>query len=452
MPGPYIPPIAGDENLPKKVDVVVIGGGIVGASTALELAEAGYSVALCEKGGIAREQSGRNWGWVRLSRRDVREMPLMLEATRLWSNLAERTGRDVGYRRTGIVFTTNSEAQQREYRRYYDQLSDFGIDSRLLSAAEVKSLYPDLNLPLSGALLTPDDGRAEPQLAGPAIANAAKLKGAHILVECAVRGLDLSAGRVSGVITERGSIACDAVVLAGGVWSNFFARRYGVDIPQLNVMASVLRTNPVEGGPEQAIWCKDFALRKRLDGGYTIASGHENVVHLVPRSFRYMFDFLPALKSDWRSLNFRPSLRFFQDICDSRLRPLDEPSAFEYTRTLDPVPYKRLADGALDALAKVWPVFRNASIAQRWGGYIDIMPDAIPVIDKAEKVPGLFIATGFSGHGFGIAPAAGKLMAEIVTGKPTCVDVRDFRLSRFSDGTKIVLSPEIKSKNMPEAA
>lgn len=443
MPGPYIPAFMGDEILPDRVDVVVIGGEIVGASTALELADMGYSVALCEKGNIAREQSGRNWGWVRLSRRDVREMPLMLEATRLWADMAERTGRDVGYRRTGIVFTTNTLRQQREYERYRDQLQAFQIQSRMLNGAEVRDMYPDLELPLSGALVTPDDGRAEPQLAGPAIAEAARQRGAKILVECAVRGLELSAGRVSGVVTERGTIRCDAVVLAGGVWSNFFARRYGIDIPQLNVMASVLRTSPVEGGPEQAIWCKDFALRKRMDGGYTIASGHENIVHLVPRSFKYMFDYLPALKSDWRSLNFRPSTRFFKDIWDAKLRPLDQPSAFEYTRTLDPIPSQRLSDGALKALAKVWPVFRDATISQRWGGYIDITPDAVPVIDQAEKLPGLFIATGFSGHGFGIAPGAGKLMAEMVAGKPTCVDSRYFRLSRFSDGTKIVLSPDL---------
>ncbi|MFK0333988.1 NAD(P)/FAD-dependent oxidoreductase [Rhizobium sp. NPDC090275] len=452
MPGPYVAPMRADEKLPEKVDIVVIGGGIVGASTALELSEMGLSVALCDKGGVGQEQSGRNWGWVRLSRRDIREMPLMLEATKLWSNMAERTGTDVGYRKTGIVFTTSSRAQQDLYKKYHDELSAFGVHSKLLSAAEVKAAYPDLDLPLSGALVTPDDGRAEPQLATVAIAQTAQRKGANILVECAVRGLELAAGKVSGVVTERGTIRCSSVVLAAGVWSNFFARRYGIDIPQLNVMASVLRTNPIEGGPEQAIWCKDFALRKRLDGGYTIASGHENVVHLVPRSFKYLVDFLPALKSDWHSLNFRPSLRFFKDIRDAGLKPLDEPSAFEYTRTLDPVPYKRLADGALDALGKVWPVFRGATIAQRWGGYIDILPDAVPIIDKAEKIPGLCIATGFSGHGFGIGPAAGKLMAEIVAGKTTCVDARNFRLARFSDGTKTVLSPDLRPGDIQQPA
>ncbi|RWH46679.1 MAG: FAD-binding oxidoreductase [Mesorhizobium sp.] len=442
MPGPYVAPVVGDETLPKHVDVVVVGGGIVGASTALELAERGHSVALCEKGGIACEQSSRNWGWVRLSRRDIREMPLMLEARKIWSGLAERTGRDVGYRRTGIVFTADSENAHAQNTRYRDQLQDFQVSSDLLSAKDVKEKFPDLDLPLHGALLTADDGRAEPQLAGTAIATAARDRGANILVQCAVRGLELVGGRVSGVVTERGTIACNAVVLAGGVWSNFFARRYGIDIPQLNVTASVLRTDPLEGGPEEAIWCKDFALRKRLDGGYTIANGHENFVDIVPRSFKYVFRYLPALRSDWASLNFRASGQFFKDVFDAKLRPLDEASAFEYTRVLDPVPSKRLTDGALAALAKRWPVFRQATIAQRWGGCIDVTPDAIPVIDQASKVPGFFVATGFSGHGFGIAPAAGRLMADLVTGKAPVVDPAPFRLSRFSDGTKIVLSPE----------
>ena len=94
MPGPHVVPVHGDPDLPREVDVVVIGGGIIGASTALELAEGGLRVALCEKGGIGKEQSSRNWGWVRISRRDPREVPLMAEALRIWSGLDQRIGRD----------------------------------------------------------------------------------------------------------------------------------------------------------------------------------------------------------------------------------------------------------------------------------------------------------------------------------------------------------------------
>ena len=105
MPGPRVVPVQGDEQLPDRVDVVVIGGGIIGVSTALELAERGLKVALCEKGGIGHEQSSRNWGWVRISRRDPRELPLMAHALPLWDGLAARIGKDVGYTRAGILFT-----------------------------------------------------------------------------------------------------------------------------------------------------------------------------------------------------------------------------------------------------------------------------------------------------------------------------------------------------------
>lgn len=444
MPGPRPVPVHGDETLPEKVDVVVIGGGIVGSSTALELAERDIKVALCEKGGIAQEQSGRNWGWVRLSRRDPREIPLMVESLRIWKTLDARTGRDTGYKPASITFACASEQQFNTYAHWREYLDPYQIESRMLSANEFADLFPGLNVKPYGALHTPGDGRAEPQKAGPAIAEAAREKGASLLTDCAVRGLELTAGRISGVVTERGTIKCSSVVLAGGAWSNLFCRRYGIDIPQLNVMGSVLRTTPVEGGPDGALWTKAFALRKRQDGGYTVASGHENIVDIVPNSFKYALNFMPSFREEWRSLRFRVGGRFFEELSQAKDWSMDEASPFEYCRVLDPVPSKRYADGTLAKLAKQWPAFANAQIAQRWGGYIDVLPDAVPVISAVDKIPGFHIATGFSGHGFGIAPAAGKLMADIVTGSTPVVDPHHFRLSRFSDGSKIELMPDMR--------
>lgn len=444
MPGPRAVPVQGDERLPGTVDVVVVGGGIVGASTALELAERGIKVALCEKGGIGQEQSSRNWGWVRLSRRDPREIPLMIEALRIWEGLSTRTGRDTGYKQASITFACATEAQFNTYAEWRRYLEPYQIDSRMLGPDEFSAMFPGLAIRPHGALHTPCDGRAEPQKATAAIAEAAREKGASILTECAVRGLDLSAGRISGVVTERGTIACSSVVMAGGVWSNLFCQRYGIDVPQLNVMGSVLRTTPVEGGPEGALWTKGFALRKRDDGGYTIASGHENIVDIVPNSFRYALKFLPSLREEWRSLRFRASARFFEELRMSKSWGMDEASPFEYHRVLDPVPSKQYADGTLAKLAEAWPIFGKAEIAQRWGGYIDVLPDAVPIISQVDTLPGFYIATGFSGHGFGIAPAAGRLMADIVTGHSPVVDPHHFRFSRFSDGSKIELMPDMR--------
>jgi len=444
MPGPFVVPVHGDTDLPEKVDVVVIGGGIIGASTALELAERGVKVALCEKGGIGHEQSSRNWGWVRITRRDPREVPLMAEALRIWPGLAERTGRDLGYTRAGIIFACTDQKEFDWHDKWRDNLRDYQIESRMLTGAEFAAMHPGSDLPIHGALYTPADGRAEPQKAAPAIAERARELGAHLLTECAVRGVDMAAGKVAGVFTERGYIACSQVVLAGGAWSSLFSRNMGLRLPQLKVINSVIRTKPLEGGPDSAIWCNGFAIRKRQDGGYTIANGSSgNISNIVPDSFRFFKDFLPSLKAEWRSLTLRFGGQFYDELRVPKSWKMDEASPFEYHRVLDPKPSFTLQDKALANLRKAFPVFNTAEIAQRWAGAIDVTPDVVPVISAVDSMPGFHIATGFSGHGFGIGPAAGRLMADLVTGRTPVVDPAPFRFSRFSDGSKIELMADI---------
>lgn len=437
MPGPFVVPVHGDVDLPAKVDVVVVGGGIIGCSAALELAERGLKVALCEKGGIGHEQSSRNWGWVRITRRDPREVPLMAEALRIWPGLAERAGRDLGYEQAGIAFACATDDEFDEHERWLGELRDYQIDSRMVTGREMETLFPGMKAEFKGALYTAVDGRAEPQKAAPAIAEAARANGAHVLTECAVRGIETSGGAVSGVVTERGAIACDQVVLAGGAWSSLFARNTGLRLPQLKVKNSVIRTKPLEGGPECALWSSGFSIRKRQDGGYTIADGFRNIVDIVPDSFRYMRDFMPALGAEWRSLMLRFGGRFYDEARIPNKWALDEASPFEYCRVLDPKPAFSLQDKALANLRKAFPAFEKAEIAQRWAGAIDVTPDAIPVISGIEQIPGFYIATGFSGHGFGIGPAAGRLAADLVMGRAPIVDPAPFRFSRFTDGSKI---------------
>ena len=131
--------------------------------------------------------------------------------------------------------------------------------------------------------------------------------------------------------------------------------------------------------------------------------------------------------------------RFFEELRRPSHWALDGPTVFEQVRTLDPEPIASYTDMGLREFIKVFPHLSGARIAQRWAGYMDVTPDAIPVISGVDKVPGLFIGTGFSGHGFGIGPAAGKLMADLVANDAPLVNPHAFRLSRFSDGTKIVI-------------
>lgn len=437
MPGPTLDPVISDTQLPDRADVVVIGGGIIGASTALELAERGHAVLLCEKGVIGGEQSSRNWGWVRLSMRDPREIPLMIEAIRLWEGLEARTGRRTGYRKTGILFASERAKSYDQRARWAENLAPFQVEARMVSGAELDALLPGHRMELKGALYTPDDGRAEPQWAAPAIAGAARDKGATVMTGCAVRSVETAAGRVAGVVTEHGRVACDAVVLAGGAWSRLFAGNAGIGLPQLKVLNTVMRTSPVEGGPEAALWAEGFSLRKRADGGYTVAAGTENTVDLVPDSFRLARAFLPALMHEWSSLRFRLSGRWREEAREARHWRPDQVTPFETCRILDPAPSARALRSGWVAARRAFPVLERAEMVQSWAGLIDVTPDAIPVISVVGDLPGLHIATGFSGHGFGIGPGAGRLMADLVTGAAPVVDPQAFRLSRFTDGSRV---------------
>jgi glycine/D-amino acid oxidase-like deaminating enzyme len=436
MPGPALTPFQSDPSLPARVDVVVIGGGIIGVSTALELAERGQSVLLCEKGQIGGEQSSRNWGWVRISRRDPREIPMMIEAIRAWDDMDRRTGRKTGYTRTGILFTAPTDRTYAQFDRWTRHLAPHQIECRMVSGDELDRLLPGHRMTVKGALYTPLDGRAEPQWAAPAIAEAARAAGASVLTGCAVRSLDMVGGRVAGVITERGRVACDAVVLAGGAWSRLFAGNAGIDLPQLKVLNTIMRTTRVEG-PEASVWADGFALRKRADGGYTVASGTENTVDLVPDSFRLARRFLPALREDWRSLRFRLSSRWRDEAREPRSWRPDEETPFERTRVLDPAPSQRALRQSWADAGRAFPFLAQAEVVQSWAGLIDVTPDAIPVISTIDALPGLHIATGFSGHGFGIGPGAGRLMADLVTGAQPVVDPDPFRFSRFFDGSVV---------------
>ncbi len=435
MPSPPIDPVETDQTLPARVDVVVIGAGIIGLCTALSLSQRGLSVLVCEKGEIAGEQSSRNWGWCRASRRDPREIALAAEAIMMWGEMNTLVEAETGFRQSGILFVCDTDEEMARCEDWLDAAQPYRLSSRMVDAKGAAALLPGLGKPVRGALHTSTDGRAEPQKAGPAIAAALRRRGAGVVTRCAVRALDTAVGRVVGVVTERGRVAADAVVLAGGAWSRLFTLPLGLRLPQLKIQATALRTEALDG-PEGAAWMSDFAFRKRLDGGYTIANGASNLVSVVPDSFRFAHDFLPALQAEWRSLRIRLDGRFREEWTHWRPTAPDEVSHFERVRVLDPAPIEHMNTAALAAATRAFPAFAGARVAQQWAGMMDVTPDALPVISGTNALPGFFIATGFSGHGFGIAPAAGRLCADLVTGDRPFVDPAAFRLSRFTDGSR----------------
>lgn len=429
---PPVDLVQSDTHLPEKTGVVVIGGGIIGVSTALFLAEKGHAVVLCEKGRIGGEQSSRNWGWCRTMGRDEAEIPLAIESLKLWRGMNERTGRDTGFRQPGILYLCMNEEEVAAQEAWLDQARPYQVDSRLVRGEAMDELMPGASANFVGAMHTPSDGRAEPMHAAPSIAEAARSHGVQIFTNCAVRGIDLHNGRAVGVITENGRIRCDAVVLAGGAWSRLFCGNLGLDFPALKVLGSVFRTMPLEGGPEVTAAGSVFAIRKRLDGGYSVARRNANVAEIGPDHFRLLSDFLPRLINNRKEIRLRVGLRSWEELRTKRRWSMDDATPMEAVRVLDPKPVARTLAEAQTTLSRMFPAFANMQIAQSWGGLMDVTPDAVPVIDQVDRVPGFFIASGFSGHGFGIGPGAGRLMADLVSGDRPIVDPAPYRLSRFA--------------------
>lgn len=432
-------------DLPASADVVVIGGGVIGVSAALYLARAGQRVVLLEKGRVAGEQSARNWGWIRVQGRDVAEVPIALEARGLWREIAAEVDVDIGLVTAGTLYLARSEAEMAAYRGWLEDVAGLGLDTRLIGAGELAGLLAGARAPWKGALWTASDMRAEPFVAVPAMARLAAREGVAIREQCAVRGLVLDAGRVVGVRSEAGMVRARRVVLAGGAWSSLLLRRHGVSIPQISVRASVARSSAAPEVFAGSGVDRHLAFRRRLDGGYTLAPAAHHFLALGPDVLRaapfYMRDFFVAPLARGYRLS-QP--RHYPDGWATRRRwSLDRPSPFERMRILDPAPDMKRLQATARAFGAAFAALGKVRLEQAWAGMIDVLPDVVPVVDNVAALPGLTVATGMCGHGFGIGPAFGRIAAALALGRSPGHDLSRFRLSRFSDGSRLVAGPTI---------
>lgn len=300
MPAPLLT-IETTAPLPSAADVVVIGGGIVGACTAYYLARRGIRVALIEKGRIGAEQSSRNWGWCRQQNRDARELPMATESLALWDALEAETGEGVGFRRTGLLYLSNDEAEIAGWARWRDFARTRGVVTHMLSAAEATERGRATGKTWKGGVFSPTDGIADPERAAPVIARAAMRLGASVHQSCAARGLELEGGRVAGVITEAGVIRTRTVVLSAGAWASSFCHQLGIRFPQAAVRSSILAVGPGTAGPD-ALHTARVSMTRRGNGGYTLAISGTARVDPTPQQIRYARSFLPMFARRWRVL------------------------------------------------------------------------------------------------------------------------------------------------------
>lgn len=430
--------VSDSADFPTRIDVAVVGAGIVGTCAAYELARSGLSVALFEKGIVGGEQSGRNWGWVRQQNRHLSELPLAMYALRRWSELGPETGEDLGFRREGILYCTTRESDLEKWSAWGWGAAPLGFSSRALSGDAARRGNPFSRSSWLGGVHSASDGRAEPSRAAPAMARAFKRLGGYLHQQCAVRGIDAKAGRVQGLWTEHGRVAADAALVCGGAWTSRFCRRHGIDLPAVNVVGTALKTGPAPEATSGCIATPGLAIRRRLDDGYTVAIPGRGMLDIAPLGLRNAMRYLRIYRGGIeKRLSFRAGRFFFSGPEALGSWASDAVSPFEKDRILDPKPDARSVRESLVRLRAEYPALESVELESAWAGAIDTTPDMLPVISNVDTLPNLYIASGFSGHGFGLGPGGGRLAADLVAGTQPIVDPSPYRLTRFHDGSEL---------------
>ncbi len=362
-------------------DVIVIGGGIAGSSIAFRLAGKGHSVILLEKGRVGEEASGRNGGGVRQQDRDPAELPLAMEAVKLWANMKDELDWDVGYRREGNLHYAHSPEKLAAFREAAERERKSGLAVEILSPEETRRITPILSekIELYGSKFCPTDGTANPLLVVKAICRAARRKGVQIHEYSPVRQLKARNGRVTAAVTEKGTYEGAVFVNAAGPCAKALCNLIGLDIPITMMKESVVVTEALPPMVKQFVQSDKFYYRQALEGNFHAAGSITSC---------------PTEHID-KSVDFK--------------------SFVEIGRWLP----------------TFLPLIRNIQWIRAFTGILDYTPDKVPILDKAPGFENFFVASGSSGHGFCLGPIVGKLMAEWIVEGKSSLDLSRFRWSRF---------------------
>ncbi|MHB8063601.1 MAG: NAD(P)/FAD-dependent oxidoreductase [Ruminiclostridium sp.] len=366
-------------------DIVIIGGGIIGNSTAYYLAKKGCSVIVLEKSDyIGNGGSSRNGGGVRQSGRDKREIPLaMYGVKKLWPALSEELEMDVEYYQEGNLRLGKTEGHIKILEGLTENTTSLGLDVKMIDRAEAKAINPYLSDEVIGASWCPTDGHANPMLVTLAYYRKARQSGVRFITGEEVVEIRKIKGKARQVITTENIYEGETIILAAGYSSRKIAATIGVDIPMNQALLEVLVTEAQPPMFYQMLGtaAADFYGHQSTHGSFVFggSSGLEDV----------------------NKDNGTPTTNSLTAACICR------------------------------GIMKYFPCLSDAKIVRTWAGWIDVCVDHVPVISHVEEVPGLILACAFSGHGFGISPAVGTLLSQMAVGEETILDVSDFRYDRF---------------------
>jgi len=367
-------------------DTIVVGAGIIGNAIAYYLAKKGQKVIVLEKSdNIGDGGSSRNGGGVRQSGRDPRELPLAMYGIKnLWPYLSEELGTDVEYYKKGNLRLGKTEKHKEILTGLTNRAVACGLDVRMIDAYEVRQINPFLSEEVSCASWCETDGHANPLLATLAYYKAARRLGVRFITGEEVLSLKKLRGRLRQVITAHDVYEADNVVLANGIAARDLAAYVGIDIPMSKALLECLVTEAEPRMFEQMLGTAeaDFYGHQSKHGSFVIGGSSG----------------LEAVNKD----NGTPINSSITAACIAR------------------------------GIIKYIPKLSHAKIVRTWAGWMDRMVDGVPVIDKVDEVEGLYLACGFSGHGFGIAPAVGLNMANLVLGEALTCDISGLAYNRFA--------------------
>jgi glycine/D-amino acid oxidase-like deaminating enzyme len=420
-------------NRLSRVDVVVIGGGISGQTTAAAAALRGAKVAVVEKERQpAVEGSGRAQGSVRLQGRAAVELPLAREAIELWTHVDRKTEIELSF--GGNIYLCDDPDELPLLRSLVQTAHQSGLrDVELLDPDQARTMLPGADGPFVAAMWSPHDGRCDPGKATRYFADLATARGVEHHYGVRARRVLERGGRVLGVATEQGVIEADAVVIAGGIWTPHLARTIGVKIPLMPVIVSQCETTPSRLRFDPTIRAFACGCRQRPDGRIVLSAGLNTIVehHLTLADLVDVPLWLSRLRHNHRNVRLR--LDFHRSLAQLRRRAVFATDLIPVGVEPPPpdLPAMRQALGALHSLL---PGTRDTRIARCWSGMVDMSPDGLPIIDGHAGADGVVIVTGLSGHGLALGPVIGEISADLALDRQTSRPVHPFRLARFQEG------------------